>query len=65
MPSQLWLATTQASAACRIDAAFMSGTQRALPGSPLRGAGDPTHGSTVDIAGKPRPSPPDIGAYQN
>jgi len=37
----------------------------ALPGSPLRGAGDPTHGSTVDIAGKPRPSPPDIGAYQN
>jgi hypothetical protein len=37
----------------------------ALAGSPLIGAGDPTHGSTVDIAGKTRPSPPDIGAYQN
>jgi hypothetical protein len=37
----------------------------ALAGSPLIGAGDPTHGSTVDITGKQRPSPPDIGAYQN
>jgi hypothetical protein len=37
----------------------------ALPGSPVIGAGDPTHGSTVDITGKTRPSPPDIGAYQN
>ena len=37
----------------------------AMAGSPLIGAGDPTHGSTVDITGKTRPSPPDIGAYQN
>jgi hypothetical protein len=37
----------------------------AQPGSPLIGAGDPTRGSMVDISGKPRPSPPDIGAYQN
>jgi len=37
----------------------------AQAGSPLLGAGDPAHGSTVDISGKARPSPPDIGAYQN
>jgi hypothetical protein len=47
------------------NAAVSSYDFTALPGSPLIGAGDPTKGSTVDIAGKTRPSPPDIGAYQN
>jgi hypothetical protein len=37
----------------------------AAPGSPLIGAGDPTHGSSIDIDGMMRSSPPDIGAYQH
>jgi hypothetical protein len=35
------------------------------PGSPLVGAGDPTRGATTDFAGKVRPTPPDIGAFQH
>lgn len=37
----------------------------AAAGSPLLGAGDPTHGAKIDIAGNTRPAAPDIGAYQH
>jgi parallel beta-helix repeat protein len=38
---------------------------RPATGSPLIGAGDPTHSATMDILGNMRPSPSDIGAYQH
>ncbi len=38
---------------------------RPVTGSPLIGAGDPSHSATIDGAGNPRPSPSDIGALQH
>jgi hypothetical protein len=46
-------------------AASMDYDLTAMMGSPLIGAGDPTHGSTLDFSGAMRASPPDIGAYQH
>jgi len=34
-------------------------------GSPLIDAGDPKHFTPTDVTGKPRPTPPDIGAFQH
>ena len=37
----------------------------AAAGSPLIAAGDAAHAPAKDLAGKPRPAPPDIGALQH
>lgn len=46
---------------CLLDGANPPGLGAA---SPCRAAGDPTHTTPTDYWGRPRPSPPDIGAIQ-